>query len=344
MVMIGKKGYKKKTRLKVIKILKKWSGKLIEPKYTKDISSSILKQKIIDLGTTPEVRKNKLKRLLEIKSIVKILESHSPLTGLIIENLNLNDSKNSFLEFDGMWSSSLTDSALRGKPDNQAVDYSVRINGLSEILDVTTKPIIFDGDNGGKIEHLPYLIKSLERLGVSSVILEDKKGLKKNSLFKDQNKKSQESIKVFCNKIKKIKSLRISTDFLIVARVESLILGNGIQDALKRSIEYSKAGADLIMIHSKEKKPNTIFKFAKIFKKSKYFKPLVAVPSTYSKTYEKDLIKHGFKIVIYANQLLRSSYPAMLNTAKDILVNRRSYEAEKKNKLTPITSIINLIK
>ena len=192
-----------KKRLKVIKILKKWSGKLIEPKYTKDISSSILKQKIIDLGTTPEVRKNKLKRLLEIKSIVKILESHSPLTGLIIENLNLNDSKNSFLEFDGMWSSSLTDSALRGKPDNQAVDYSVRINGLSEILDVTTKPIIFDGDNGGKIEHLPYLIKSLERLGVSSVILEDKKGLKKILYLKIRIKKAKKVSRFFCNKIKK---------------------------------------------------------------------------------------------------------------------------------------------
>ncbi len=243
-----------------------------------------------------------------------------------------------------MWSSSLTDSAIRGKPDNQSVDYSVRINGLSEMLDITTKPIIFDGDNGGKIEHLSYLIKSLERSGVSAIVIEDKKGLKKNSLFKNQDKKSQENINSFCKKIAKIKSTRISEDFLVIARIESFILEKNLDDALKRAIAYSKSGADAILIHSKDNNPKKIFNFSKKFRNNKYFKPLVAVPSTYSKTLEKDLIKNGFKIVIYANQLLRSAYPAMIKTAKDILLNGRSYEAEKRNKLTSISEIINLIK
>ncbi len=336
-----KKGIQKKIRSQVIKTLKKWKGRLIEPKYTKNISSSLIKEKILKVGTSPDQRKSRLRRLLEAKSIVRILESHSALTGLIIENLKVIKNQNYF-EFDGMWSSSLTDSALRGKPDNQSVDYSTRILGLNEILEVTTKPIIFDADNGGRLEHLPYMIKSLERCGVSAVIIEDKIGLKKNSLFKDQSGAKQDSIKGFCKKIKKAKENKISDDFLVIARIESLILGKSQKDALKRAEAYSDAGADAILIHSKEKNPSQIFSFAKKFEKSKYFKPLVAVPSTYSKTYEKELINNGFKIVIYANQMIRASYPAMVNVAKSILVNKRSFNSEKK--ISSINEVINLIK
>ena len=336
-----KTGIQKKTRLQVIEVLKKWKGKLIEPKYTKNISSTLLKNEILKVGTSPDKRKSKLKRILDAKGIVRILESHSALVGLIIENLKVYKKQN-YLEFDGMWSSSLTDSALRGKPDNQSVDYSSRILGLNEILDVTTKPVIFDADNGGRLEHLPYMIKSLERIGVSAVIIEDKVGLKKNSLFENQSGARQDTIKGFCQKIKKAKDTKISNDFMIIARIESFILGKGLDDALKRAESYSKAGADAILIHSKEKNPNQIFSFSKKFQKSKFFKPLVAVPSSYSKTYEKDLIKNGFKLVIYANQLLRAAYPAMQNTARTILKNSRAFEADKK--IISINEILNLIK
>ncbi|MBD1163540.1 phosphoenolpyruvate mutase [Pelagibacterales bacterium SAG-MED11] len=334
-------GIQKQVRLNVIKTLKKWGGKLIEPKYTKNISSTLIKKDILKVGTSPDTRKSKLKRLIEAKNIVRILESHSALTGMIIENLKIIKNQN-FFEFDGMWSSSLTDSALRGKPDNQSVDYSTRIAGLNEILEVTTKPLIFDADNGGRIEHLPYMIKSLERMGVSAAIIEDKIGLKKNSLFKDQKGAKQDSIIGFSKKISKAKNATISNDFFIIARIESYILGKNLNDALKRAEAYSKAGADAILIHSKEKNPNQIFEFAKKFIKSKYFKPMVAVPSSYSKTYEKDLIKNGFKIIIYANHLMRASYPAMVDAAKTILMNKRSYELEKK--IIPIKEIINLVK
>ena len=334
-------GIQKVTRMQVIKTLKKWNGKLIEPKYTKNISSSLIKENILRVGTSPDKRKSKLRRIMEAKKIVRILESHSALTGLIIENLKVIKKQN-YLEFDGMWSSSLTDSALRGKPDNQSVDYSTRIQGLNEILEVTTKPIIFDADNGGRIEHLPYMIKSLERIGVSAAIIEDKVGLKQNSLFKNQSGVKQDSIKKFCQKIAKAKDTKISDDFLIIARIESFILGKSLSDALKRAEAYSKAGADAILIHSKEKNPSQIFSFAKKFTKSKFFKPMVAVPSSYSKTYERDFIKNGFKIVIYANHLMRAAYPAMLNAAKSILFNNRSFNIE--NKISPIKNIINLIK
>ena len=336
-----KSGIQKNTRSQVIKTLKKWGGKLVEPKYTKNISSSQIKENIIKVGTSPDKRKSKLKRLIDAKNIVRVLESHSALTGLIIENLKVVQKQN-YLEFDGMWSSSLTDSALRGKPDNQSVDYSTRISGLNEILEVTTKPLIFDADNGGRLEHLPYMIKSLERSGVSAVIIEDKVGLKKNSLFKNQTGVKQDDIKKFCAKISKAKETKISEDFFIIARIESFILGKNLNDALKRADAYSKAGADAILIHSKEDNPSQIFSFAKKFTKSKFYKPMVAVPSSYSKTYEKDLIKHGFKIVIYANHLMRASYPAMLNAAKSILSNKRSYNIE--SKISPIKEIINLIK
>ena len=335
-----KKGIQKETRSQVIKVLKKWNGKLIEPSYTKDISSTLIREKIFFAGTSPDTRRLKLKRLVDAKEIVRILESHNSLTGMIIEKLKVIKNKN-YLEFDGMWSSSLTDSISRGKPDNQSVDYSSRILGLNEILDVTTKPVIFDADNGGRIEHLTYLVKTLERCGVSAIVLEDKVGLKKNSLFKNQSGVKQDSIKNFCKKIKKAKTSKINDDFFIIARIESFILGKGLNDALRRAEAYSKAGADAILIHSKEKTPKEIFKFSKIFGKSKFKKPLVAVPSTYSKTYEKDLIKNNFKIVIYANHLMRSAYPAMLNSAKKILYNQRTHEIEKK--ISSVKEIISLI-
>ena len=337
-----KKGILKKTRNKVIKTIKKWNGKLIEPKYTKNISSTIIKRDLNRIYMQPQNRISRLKRLIFSKDIVKILESHNALTGLIIENLFIKNSKGINVEFDGMWSSSLTDSATKGKPDNSSVDFSSRILSLNEMMEVTTKPLVFDADNGGQLEHLPFLVRSLERSGVSAIIIEDKIGLKKNSLFKNQDNVKQDNPKNFANKIKKICNSRQYNDFMVIARIESLILNKGLNDALKRAELYSKAGADAILIHSKKKIPNEIFSFAKKFKKSKNYIPLVAVPSTYSKVYEKDLIKNGFKLVIYANQLLRSAYPAMLNTAKIILKNQRAFEADKK--IISINEIISLIK
>jgi phosphoenolpyruvate mutase len=335
-----KVGIQSKIRLEVIKELKKWNGKLIEPKYLKTISKNYQK-KILQMGITPDQRKLKLNRLLKVRKILRILESHSALSSMIIENVNINKN-GKLLEFDGIWSSSLTDSTLRGKPDNQSVDYSQRINSLNDTIDTSLKPIIFDGDNGGRLEHLIYLVKNLEKIGVSALVLEDKKGLKINSLFQDQSNSFQENIIEFSKKIKVAVNSRISKDFMIIARIESLILGKSIKDALHRAEKYSIAGADAILIHSKEKNPKEIFQFAKLFKKSKFYKPMIAIPSTYSKTYEKELIKHDFKIVIYANHLLRASYKAMHETAKKILINKRTFEIEKN--ITPINEIISLIK
>ena len=335
-----KKGVQKQTRQDVIKALKKWSGKLIEPKYTKNISSTLIKNRILEIGVLPQNRLSRLKRLISSKNIVRILESHNSLTGLIIENLKI-EKKGKNMEFDGMWSSSLTDSATKGLPDNSSLSFSARISSLNDLMDVTTKPVVFDADNGGQIEHLPYLIRSLERSGVSAIIMEDKIGLKKNSLFKNQSGTKQDKPNIFAKKIKRICNSRQSNDFMVIARIESFIVGKGLNDALKRAEIYSKAGADAILIHSKEKTPFEIFSFAKKFRKSKNFVPLVSVPSTYSKVYEKDLIKNGFKIVIYANHLLRAAYPAMQFAAKKILENSRSFEIEKK--IIPIKEIINLI-
>ena len=335
-----KKGTQKKTRETVIELLKKNKGKLIEIPYTRNISSSHIKSNLIN-HLTPTSRVSYLRRLLDNKKLIRVLESHSPLSGLIAENIKYTSGKK-IEQFDGMWSSSLTDSSVKGKPDNQALDFSSRFSSIGDLLDVTTKPLIFDADNGGRLEHLPFSIRTLERLGVSAIMIEDKIGLKKNSLFKDQSGSKQDSIKDFCKKIELIKKTRSSEDFLIGARIESFILGRGLNDSLKRAKAYSEAGADIILIHSKEKTPKEIFSFSNIFKKTKYYKPLVAVPSTYSKTTESMLIKNGFKIVIYANQMLRAAYPAMQDAAKSILKNKRSHEIE--NKISSVKEVINLIR
>jgi len=336
-----KLGIQKKTRENVIKILKKWSGKLIEPRYTKNINVTEIRNKISNILSIPDNRVSRLKRLIDSKDIVRILESHNSLTGLIIENLKVVKKNNSY-EFDGMWSSSLTDSATKGKPNNSSVDFSTRLSSLNDLMEVTTKPLVFDADNGGQLEHLSFLVRSLERCGASAIIMEDKVGLKKNSLFKNQTGTKQDKPELFAKKIKQICKSRKNKDFMVIARIESFIVGKGLKDALRRAEIYSKAGADAILIHSKEKTPAEIFSFAKDFKKSKNFIPLVSVPSTYSKVYEKDLIRNGFKLVIYANQLLRAAYPAMQFAAKKILENSRAFEIEKK--IIPIKEIINLIK
>jgi phosphoenolpyruvate phosphomutase / 2-hydroxyethylphosphonate cytidylyltransferase len=335
-----KKGIQKNTRENVINLLKKNKGKLIEVAYTKNVSSTSIKSNLIN-HLTPTSRISNLKRLMDNKKIVRILEAHSPLSGLIAENIKI-EKGNKIVQFDAMWSSSLTDSSVKGKPDNQSLDFSSRFSGIGDILDVTTKPIIFDADNGGRLEHLPFTIRTLERLGVSAIMIEDKVGLKKNSLFSDQSGVKQDSIRDFCKKIELVKKTRKSEDFLIGARIESFILGKGLQDGLKRAEAYSKAGADIILIHSKEKNPKEIFSFSKIFRKNKFYKPLVSVPSTYSKTTESMLIKNGFKIVIYANHMLRAAYPAMQNAAKSILKNQRSFELE--SKISSVKEVINLIK
>ena len=335
-----KEGVQKNVRENVCKVLNEWGGKLVDVPYTKGISSTKLNNSIKEIGTTPEIRLKKLRRLINAKPIVRILESHSGLTGLICEhaNVEVNGLKK---EFDGMWSSSLTDSTSKGKPDIEAVDITTRLHSLNDSLECTTKPIIYDGDTGGKPEHFVFSVRTLERLGISAVIIEDKVGLKKNSLFGTDVAQIQDTIENFCHKIKMGKNAQITDDFMIIARIESLILKQGQEDAIKRAKAYINAGADGIMIHSKEKTPDEILEFCESYKKFERKMPLIVVPSSYNQITEDELIEAGVNIVIYANHMLRSSYPAMMDVAKSILTHGRSYEAN--DKCMSIKEILELI-
>jgi len=335
-----KEGVQKSVRQRVIDVLKEWGGELIEVPYTKDISSTKLNKSLKDIGTTPEIRLKRLKRLLQAKPFLRIIEAHNGLSGLIVENIQMNID-NTIREFDGMWLSSLTDSTARGKPDIEAVDLTARLQTINDILEVTTKPIIYDGDTGGKSEHFVFTVKTLERLGVSAVIIEDKVGLKKNSLYGTDVQQTQDTIENFSDKITKGRKSRVTDDFMIIARVESLILKKGMYDALLRSRAYIEAGADGIMIHSKEKEPNEILQFCTEYKKLDKTVPLVVVPTSYNKIYESELRDAGANIIIYANHFLRSAYPAMINTAKCILEKGRSYEID--SSLMSINEILTLV-
>ncbi len=328
-----------KLRNNTIAAIKKVKSKLIEIPYTKDISSTSLHEKMFERSQLQTKKENYLSRIIQSKDICRILETHSPLSAIIAEHSKFKNKKNQILEFDGFWSSSLTDSTLIGKPDIEVLDLNQRLINIQNIFDVTTKPLIMDIDTGGKLEHFKINIKSIERSGVSAVIMEDKKGLKKNSLFGLKVKQEQESVKEFSKKIKEGKKL--TKKLMIIARVESLILNKPISDAIKRAYKYVEAGADGIMIHSKSSSPHEIFGFAKLFKKTFPDVPLVAVPSSYNKIREEILINKGFNVVIYANHMLRASYPAMRNIAYDILKNRRSYDSDKN--LLSIKEILNLI-
>lgn len=332
-----KEGVQYKTRQQVIDTLAKWGGVLIEPSYTDGISSTQINKSLKEIGTTPDIRRSRLRRLIDAKPVVRILEAHNALSGLIIESIKSDHG----VEYDGMWSSSLTDSTSKGKPDIEAVDVSTRINTINEIFEVTTKPMIYDADTGGIAEHFAFTVRTLERTGVSAVIIEDKTGLKKNSLFGNEVAQTQDSIENFCQKIQTGKKAQITDDFMIIARIESLILDKGMDDALSRAKAYVKAGVDGIMIHSRKKQADEILEFCQKFRGYNENTPIIAVPSSYTQITTKELQKAGINVVIYANHMLRAAYPGMMNVAKSILDHDRSFEAEKD--LLSIKNILDLI-
>ena len=333
-------GVLSKVRSNVIKTLKEWGGELIDVPYTKGISSTALNNAVRELGTTPQIRLSSLRRLLHAKPLVRFLDIHNALSGLIIEHTKV-EIDGATREFDGMWGSSLTDSTAKGKPDIEAVDVSSRMSTLSEVLEVTTKPIIYDADTGGQTEHFKFTVRTLERLGVSAVIIEDKTGLKKNSLFGTEVPQTQDSIENFSEKISAAKQVQVTDDFMVIARIESLILEAGMDDAIMRARAFLKAGADGIMIHSRQKDPAEILGFCRQYAEIPLRKTLVVVPSSYNSITEDELEEAGANIVIYANQLLRSAFPAMKNTAHSILKHGRSLECDEN--MLSIKEVLELI-
>ena len=334
-------GPDKYIRDEVFKVMESLGGKVIEIPYTKGITSSGLAEELESLGTTPQARLKSLRRLITAKPIVRIMESHCGLTGLIIEHTKV-EVGNEVREFDGMWASSLTDSTSKGKPDIEAVDLTTRLHDLNDSLEVTTKPVIYDGDTGGKTEHFVFTVRTLERLGVSAVIIEDKVGLKQNSLFGTDAVQTQDTIEGFCAKIKAGKEAQVTRDFMIISRCESLIAGKPVDDALERCHAYVAAGADGIMIHSKNKDGMDIKEFCQRFREVDNHTPIVAVPTTYAQFTEEELASWGINIVIYANHMLRSAYPAMVKCAERILETTRCLEASEEYCM-PIKQILNLI-
>jgi phosphoenolpyruvate phosphomutase len=318
-----------KIRENTIKALASYGGELIEIPYTVGVNSQKILNNLLANGISPDARKSTLKRLLRAKGLSRFLETHSPISALIAENCVV-EVKGQVKQFDGFWSSSLTDALEMGKPDIEALDISSRLSKINSIFDVTSKPLIMDIDTGGKLEHLEINIKSIERLGVSAVIMEDKKGLKRNSLLGNDVYQIQEEKEIFCEKISAGKSKILNEDFMIIARIESLILEKGMSDALERAEAYVDAGADGIMIHSRKREPNEVLEFASFFKNKFQYVPLVCIPTTYNTIYENDLESSGVNIVIYANHLLRAAFPAMKEVAESILINGRSHEIEEK--------------
>ncbi len=338
-----KTGIQSLAREKVIEVLKEYGGKLVEIPYTIGENTEELSKRLMALENTPDNRRAKLRRLLKLKEYVRAIDASNGLTGLIAENIKVVDEKKMMVkEFDAMWVSSLCDSTFKGKPDIELVDLTSRLNTINEIMEVTTKPIILDGDTGGKIEHFVFNVKTLERLGVSAIIIEDKTGLKKNSLFGTEVKQTLDDPEHFAEKIRAGKQAQVTRDFMIIARLESLIAGSTVDDAMERAKIYVAAGVDGIMIHSKEKDGKDIFEFMRRFREFSKDIPLILVPTTYNEYTEDELHEGGANIIIHANHLLRSAYPAMVNTAKSILENGRSKEASEEYCM-PVKQVLELI-
>ena len=320
-------GFQRPVRDEVCGVLATYGGKLVEYPYSKDEKYQELDRRARAELSIPDVRRARLKKVLAMKGIVTALEAHSGLTGLIVENTVVEEDGGA-RQFDAMWISSLCDSTAKGKPDIELVDMTSRFRTIDDICEVTTKPIIFDGDTGGMTEHFVYTVRSLERMGVSMVIIEDKTGLKKNSLFGNEVIQTQDSIEHFCEKIRAGKMAQRTKDFMICARIESLILERGMEDALTRAFAFTDAGADAIMIHSRKKDPSEIFEFVQKYREKNSTTPIVVVPTSFNTVTEEEFKARGVNIIIYANQLTRAGFPAMQNAAKLILSNHRAKECD----------------
>ena len=335
-----KEGIQSKIRQNVLDVLKEWDGQLIEIPFTHDVSIDKINNILKETSAIPDNRRGRLRKLISLKPIVRTIEAHNGLSALVVENAKVSKDEQ-INSFDAIWVSSLTDSTAKGKPDIELVDMTSRLSTINEIMEVSTKPIILDGDTGGLLEHFVFNIKTIERIGVSAIIIEDKIGLKKNSLFGTEVQQTQDSIENFCEKIRAGKKALLTDEFMIIARIESLILKQGMDDAIKRAKAYVGAGADGIMIHSRESQPDEIFEFCEKFREFAPEIPLVVVPTSFNQVYEDEFAKRGVNIVIYANHLIRSAYPSMMETAELILENERCKEAD--DKCLSIKEIINLI-
>jgi len=333
-------GFQKPIRDEVVSILASYGGKLVEYPYSNDQKYEDIQARTRADLAMPDIRRGRLKRVLEIKGLVTAMEAHDGLTGLIVENTIVHQDGGAH-QFDAMWISSLCDSTAKGKPDIELVDMTSRFRTIEDITEVTTKPIIFDGDTGGKTEHFVYTVRSLERLGVSMVIIEDKTGLKKNSLFGTEVVQTQDSIENFCEKIRAGKKAQRTSEFMICARIESLILEQGMEDALTRAFAFAEAGADAIMIHSRKKDPSEIQEFIKKFRAKDPTTPIVLVPTSFNSVTEEEWKERGANIIIYANQLMRAEVPAMQKAAQMILENHRAEECDAI--LMPFKDIIRMI-
>ena len=335
-----KEGFQKPIRQEVCEVLAEYGGKLIEYPYNNDPRYKVLDANHRAEASMPDIRRGRLRKLINMKGLVTAMEAHSGITGLIVEKTKvLQDGKT--YQFDAMWISSLCDSTAKGKPDIELVDMTSRFRTIDDIMEVTTKPIIFDGDTGGLTEHFVYTVRSLERMGVSMVIIEDKTGLKKNSLFGTEVKQTQDSIENFCAKIRAGKHAQKTKEFMICARIESLILERGMEDALERAFAFSEAGADAIMIHSRKKDPSEVFEFVEKFREKNSTTPIVVVPTSFNTVTEAEFKERGVNVVIYANQLTRTGFPAMQDAARTILENHRAKECD--DKCMSIKEIITLI-
>ena len=335
-------GVQQETRQQVIETIRDWGGELVEVTYAEGVSSSKLIDEYVERQAGSSARVSLLKKHLRSRDYLRFIDVHSGLSGLIAEQVSaLRDSTKQLASFDGMWSSSLVDSTSRGRPDNESVDVSDRIAGLQEILDVTSKPIIFDGDTGGQLEHFPYTVRQLERNGVSAIVIEDKVGLKRNSLFGQEVPQHLDDPQAFAEKIQAGRAARKTSSFMVIARIESLIAGNDLRDALHRAETYLSAGADGIMIHSRSRSPEEILAFASEYKSWKVKKPLVLVPTSYNTVHEEDLAAAGAQIIIHANHLLRAAYPAMMTAARQILSDGNTVRASET--MLPISEILTLI-
>ncbi len=333
-------GPMKAVRDQVEAALKEYGGEIIDVPYTYNENVKRIDARIREKVGMPEYRRKRLRLLLSLCPIVKTIEVHSGLTGLIAEK-TIVERGGELDQFDAMWVSSLCDSTAKGKPDIELVDMTSRFRTIDDIMEVTTKPIIFDGDTGGLIEHFVYTVRTLERMGVSAIIIEDKTGLKRNSLFGTEVSQTQDTVEHFCEKIAAGKRTQLTDAFMIIARIESLILEQGMEDALMRARAYVGAGADGVMIHSRRKDPAEILQFCDLFRQEDQRTPIVVVPTSFNSVTEEELMAHGVNIVIYANQLTRSAFPAMQRTAVDILKNHRAREVDER--LMPIGEILTLI-
>ncbi len=311
-------GVQAQTRRRVLDVLREWGGTLVEPPYTEGISSTALRMAAMDIGFAPGVRQRRLRRMLDCKPLVRVMQAHDGLSAHIVDRLE-ETTQGAPREYDAIWVDSLAGAPIRGKPDPLPFDLSSRLVTLHEILDATTKPLICNAGGAGHAAGVTAAVRTLERIGVSAIVIDTEVTDRRAVPAMAASAPPQDDMAAFIREIAAARDARVTPDFMIIARINDRTRDCGADRMMARAAAGVDAGADAVMCDSDPVNPDGIFDLCRRYRRLMNGHPLLVGLSGTEGLQEHDLASAGASMVVYTDTLLRAAREAMISAASQVL-------------------------